>query len=194
MKKTLFLISLTFLTLSGFAQKNDSKTNNTDFGKNIIAFHPLHAVADNFVGVGFSYERLVNNYIGIKVPIMKSINTNYVNVGLEAKLYPARNNGVVKYAIAPSINFGTGDEKYSDYVYDPVLGYNVQTFTKSPRTHFGFLLNQTLNVTIMKQMYIGIDGGLGINYFDDKSNRNFNSNSNNISLAAQFHMALGFRF
>jgi hypothetical protein len=46
----------------------------------------------------------------------------------------------------------------------------------------------------MKQMYIGIDGGLGINYFDDKSNRNFNSNNNNITLAAQFHMALGFRF
>lgn len=204
MKKFLLLALLLAGPIALIAQDDDdterrsAKSKNTKqapYGQNIIAFNPLHAIADNHVGVGFSYERLLNPYIGLKVPVMKSVNSNYVNVGLEAKLYPGRHNGVVRYAIAPTLMFGTGDETRRDWVYDPVLGYSVSKTIRSPRTHFGFLLNQTLNITIMRQLYIGMDGGLGVNYYDDK--RDLYTGipiSNTITLAAQFHMALGFRF
>lgn len=199
MKQLLFTVFLGSLTLASIAKDNDRestrKNGPKNYGHNILAFNPLHAIADNHVGVGISYERLVNNYVGIKIPVMKSINSNYTNISIEAKLYPARNNRAVTYAIAPSLSFGTGDQVWRENVYDPFSSYYVDSLVKSPRTHFGFLLNQTLNVTIMKQLYIGIDGGLGINYIDDKYDRwNQNRMSTGVTLAAQFHMALGFRF
>lgn len=198
MRKLLLLPAL-LLTLSAFARPADEETagqkGKKSYGQNIISFHPVHLIANNHVGVGFAYERLVNPYLGIKVPVMKSVNSDYVNVSLEAKLYPGKHNGVVRYAIAPTLMFGTGDETYTDYVYDPVLGYSVSKIMRSPRTHFGFLLNQTLNITIVRQMYVGIDGGIGVNYYDEKFEHwSGNRLNNTITFAAQFHMALGFRF
>ncbi len=194
MKKILVAFLLGSFTLSSFAQTgNGTKSSpdaKKDFGKNIIAFNPVHLIASDFVGVGFSYERLVNNYLGLKVPVMVAINNNYFNVGLEAKLYPTKNNGPVKYAIAPAIMVGIGDNTYQDYVY--INGNYVRKDIVEPASHFGFLLNQTLNVTITKQFFIGLDGGLGINYYDEKADNN-NENTN-LSFLAQLHFALGYRF
>jgi hypothetical protein len=44
-----------------------------------------------------------------------------------------------------------------------------------------------LNVTITRQFFIGIDGGLGINYYDEKAN-------SNLSFLAQLHIGMGYRF
>jgi hypothetical protein len=198
MKKTILSLLLAVCALHSFAKEDnerESRSKKVDYGNNIIAFNPLHAIADNFVGVGLSYERLVNEYIGIKIPVMKSINSTYTNIGVEVKLYPGKNTGVVRYAIAPSIMFGSGDERRIDYIYNPALGYSTQTIIKNPRTQFGFLLNQTLNITMMKNFYIGIDGGLGINYYDLRTNQNSGvGTTNTMTLAAQFQMAMGFRF
>ena len=193
----LSLVSLTLVSMAQSRDRENSRTSNAskNYGKNIITFNPLHAIADNHVGVGIGYERIVNNYLGIKIPIMKSINSNYTNVSIEAKLYPARNNRAVTYAIAPTLSFGTGDQVWRENVYNPWTSYYVDSLVRSPRTHFGFLLNQTLNITVMKQLYIGMDGGLGINYIDDKFDRwNQTRRTTGVTLAAQFHMALGFRF
>lgn len=200
MNKLFFLSAMVLFSFTAFGRsgadgESSSKKENQRYGNNIISFHPVHLVADNHVGVGFAYERLVNPYLGIKIPIMKSVNSDYINVGIEAKLYPGKHNGAVRYAIAPALMYGTGDETFTDYVYDPMLGYSVAKTVRSPRTHFGFLLNQTLNITIVRQLYVGIDGGLGVNYYDQKFDRWSNTQiNNNITLAAQFHMALGFRF
>lgn len=150
----------------------------------------MHLMSDNHVGVGLSYEHLPNNYLGIKVPVMIGINSQYVNVGVEAKLYPTRNTGAVRYAIGPTLMYGMGQKKTEEYVYNPQTGnYTMQTFVRD-RNHFGFLLNNSLNVTIMQSFYVGIDGGLGINYYDsDAQNTN-----NNMSVAAQLHFGIGYRF
>lgn len=200
MKHLLLAISLISISLTGMAQGRDGESSkhahsSKHYGKNILSFNPLHVISDNHVGVGVAYERLVNNYLGIKIPVMKSINSNYTNVSIEAKLYPARNNRAVTYAIAPTLSFGTGNQVWRYNTYNPTSSYYTDSLVYTPRTHFGFLLNQTLNVTIMKQLYIGMDGGIGINYMDDKYERwNQNQKISGISVAAQFHMSLGFRF
>lgn len=200
MKQTFVGILCLLISFAVIAKNKDNESSrNTSsakhYGKNILSFNPLHAIADNHVGVGVSYERIVNQYVGIKIPVMKSINSNYTNVSVEAKLYPARNNRAVTYAIAPSLMFGTGDQVWHFNQYYPSSSYYTDSLIKSPRTHFGFLLNQTLNVTIMKQLFIGMDGGIGINYIDDKVDRwNQVRNTNGVTVAAQFHMSLGFRF
>jgi hypothetical protein len=70
MKTTILSMLLAFAAFSSFAQDNDddytprkksTKMNNDRYGKNIIAFSPVHLISDDNVGVGMSYERLVND-------------------------------------------------------------------------------------------------------------------------------------
>ena len=102
MKTIINVLLLVTWSISIFAQDNVRKIK-VRYGKNIISFMPVYAITNNFVGVGGSYEILANDYIGIRVPVMAAINTNYMNVGIELKLYPARNSGSAKYAVAPMI-------------------------------------------------------------------------------------------
>ena len=193
MRKITFVLILSLFTSSLFAQGDygsASPNNKKDFGKNIIAFNPVHLIAADFVGIGFSYERLVNQNLGIKVPVMIAINNNYFNIGIEAKLYPTKNTGPVKYAIAPTLMAGIGETKSEQYVLDTWGNYVLKTITE-PASQFGFLLNQTLNITISKQFYIGLDGGFGINYYDEKVK---NSSNTNLSFAAQLQIGMGYRF
>lgn len=182
------------LSVSVFAQSRHKANEKSyeGYGKNILAFNPVHLISSDFVGVGFSYERIVNDYVGIKVPVMIAINNNYYNIGIEAKVYPTKNTGPVKYAIAPAIMVGMGTRQYQDYLYTGGGSYIYQTVRESA-SHVGFLLNQTLNVTISKEFYIGLDGGLGINYYDEAANNNNNGNTN-LSFLAQLHFGLGYRF
>ena len=192
MKKTIMTFLFAAISLATFAQEGDyaGKTTNAGYGKNIISFNPVHLIASNFVGVGFGYERLVNEYLGLKVPVMLAVNNNYFNIGLEAKLYPAKNNGPVKYAVAPMIMAGIGENKEERYTYDQFGNY-VRYDVIEKASHFGFLLNQTLNVTISRQFWIGLDGGLGINYYDERAT---SRNNSNLSFVAQFQIGMGYRF
>lgn len=194
MKKVILSCILSALTVAVFAQSNQStKAKSSEgYGKNILAFNPVHLVSSDFVGVGFSYERIVNDFVGIKLPVMIGINNNYYNIGIEAKLYPTKNTGPVKYAIAPALMVGLGSRQYENYLYTGGGVYINQTVRESA-SHVGFLLNQTLNVTISKEFYIGLDGGLGINYYDEAAN-NYNNDNSNLSFLAQLHFGLGYRF
>jgi hypothetical protein len=191
MKKILIALFICSSALTSVAQSESSlNAMKKDFGKNILAFNPVHLITRDFVGVGFSYERLVNNYVGLKIPVMIAMNNNYYNIGIEAKLYPTKNTGAVKYAIAPAIMLGIGENKYQTYNYVGSSYVRIDVVEKA--SHFGFLLNQTLNVTITRQFFIGIDGGLGINYYDEKANTD-NANSK-LSFLAQLHIGMGYRF
>ena len=200
MKTLLTTIILFTFSLSTFAQRN-AKSEKINYGKNIISFMPIYLITNNNIGLGLSYERLANEYVGIRVPVMLGINAEYANVGLELKLYPAKNTGPAKYAIAPMITFGTGKETYTETYWDPNRNNSYTRTFNYDRTHFGFLLNQTFNFTIMKNFYIGMDGGLGINYYDNNhnpnrinNNNNNSNNTNNLRCLAQFQVMMGARF
>lgn len=185
------------LLLIGVANENAvaqiKKKKEEKTYKHLLAFHPLHANADDFIGVGFSYERTVTNNFGIKIPMMVSLNQPYVNLGVSAKFYPRKSaSDPVAYAIAPTFYVGKGEDHNRNYSWDPITGVETLTITKTPRTQIGFLLNHSLNVYVANQVYLGLDGGIGINYYDNKAIRN-NTNTN-LSFAAQFHMAIGYRF
>ncbi len=195
-----FLMSFLCLLLAGTVMaQRDARKGKVNYGHNIISFMPVYAISNNYVGIGGSYEILANDYIGIRMPVMAAINTNYVNVGIELKMYPGRNNGPAKYAIAPMITYGTGTEVRDNSYWDQSSQQYVNVQQKYDRTHFGFLLNQTFNFTIMQNFFIGMDGGLGINYYDNVRNTTqvnpypYNNNSN-ITFLGQFHVMMGCRF
>lgn len=184
MKTTIPFLFLILITTNLFSQKKQSEKIN--YGKNIISFMPLSAVTNNHVGVGLSYEYLASEYIGVRIPIMAGINLPYFNGCIELKLYPAKNTGPAKYAIAPTIMFGHGEvDRFNNWGQS---GH-------ATRTHFGFLLNNTVNFTIAKNFFIGIDGGIGINYFDKLTPATSNvSPTNSTSFLAQFQIMMGGRF
>jgi hypothetical protein len=197
MKKVSRLILLCFLVMGtayGSMAQKSTKSKQIPSYKHLIAFHPLHVNADHFVGIGFSYERSINNNFGIKIPMMISLNQPYVNLGVSAKFYPRKKfNDPVSYAIAPTLYAGKGQDRNMIFIgFDPITGQSQMAYDNTPRTQIGFLLNHSLNVNVVQQVYLGLDGGIGINYYDNKAYRD-NTNTN-LSFAAQFHIAVGYRF
>lgn len=168
------------------------QTNKNKYGNNIISFSPIDIMPTNNIGIGLSYERLVSDHFGVCVPVMIGLSNDYTNVGLELKVYPTNNKGAARYAIAPMIMYGDGSEKSTRYDYNPITGYSEMVNVYTRRQHFGFLLNQTVNFTIMNQFFIGIDGGLGVNYYDKRVN--IDGVKEGITFAAQFRVAMGYRF
>lgn len=180
------LLFISFMNVQ--AQK---KKDTKGYGKNIISFIPFAAWTRNNVGVGASYEGMLNEYMSVKIPLTTAINQRYFAGAVELKLYPTKINGPVKYAIAPTVMFGTGDESNGYNVWNNVTGLYERSYTQ--RTRFGFLLNNSFNFTVMKEFYIGIDGGLGINYFDQEVKSN-GSAETSTSFLAQIHFSTGYRF
>ncbi len=194
MKKLLSLSILISLSIGLYAQ--NSKKDKIDYGKNIVSFIPFYAVTNNHMGVGASYEYLMNDYIGIRVPLMADLNRPYFNGGVELKLYPVKNTGVAKYAVAPMVMFGSGKESADDFVWDPTQNNYIHTTYYNNRTHFGFLINNSLNFTISKNFYIAMDAGIGVNYYDKitYTKQTGLSSNNRTTFLAQFQVQTGIRF
>lgn len=190
MNKLFSVIGLILLFSTTIQAQHVKKNMETPDGRNIISFIPFSAFTRGNVGVGFSYERNTNEYIGIKIPVWIAINQPGFSSGVELKLYPAKNNGIAKYAVAPMIMFGTSKEEGSE-IWGP-NGFYTPIYQ---HTRFGFVLNQSLNITIMREIYIGFEGGIGINYFDQKKLLPGNAAMDSkISFLSQFHISTGYRF
>lgn len=191
MYKSIGLFALIMLFSVAMQAQRVKKGMDKPYGKNIISFIPFSAFTRGNVGIGFSYERNKNEYVGIKIPVFIAINQPGYSSGFELKLYPAKNNGIATYAVAPMIMFGTSEE-----IGDDLVNSSGAWFTPTYRhSRFGFLLNQSLNITIMKEIYIGLEGGIGLNYLDQKKMLGGNSNGvNDITFLSQFHISTGYRF
>ena len=190
-------------------REKKSKTVHTDFGKNILSFSPLQVVAADIeespdVALTASYERILDNeLIGIKLPVSFSLNNNYIYFMPTLKLYPAR-QGVAKYAVGPQFLIGFGDGSYQERVYNPSTGITSAKTTEVSRKQFGFLINNSVNFSIAKSLYIGLDAGLGIIYYDNLPDDTYNyygssgltpfDDNSNINPAFQIGFSMGFRF
>jgi len=128
---------------------------------------------------------------------------NFFYVMPTLKLYP-RKQGIAKYAVGPQLLFGSGDGTYQDYYQDPV---SFMTYTKDitmNRRQVGFLINNSVNFTIAKAFYVGLDASLGLIYYDNLPKNNYNYYNSNltqyttqnsrISPAFQLNFSMGYRF
>lgn len=235
MKTVLSLLMVMVLSQTIFAQgyrvnrTNEKKVNvrNLDYGKNIFSFSPVQILLTNMdqsnpdVAVGFSYERIFNNeHIGLKLPFSFRLNTDnnnnyygnlnnndgpYLYFMPTIKLYPL-GQGPVKYAVGPQLLFAYGQDSYYSEIYNSTTGqYNTQLMT-GDRTQFGFLINNSVNFTVVKNLYIGLDAGLGLVYYDNMpqaSNNYYYSSyyptntyrrNNSVSPSFQLNFNMGFRF
>lgn len=182
--------------------------STSEFGNNIITVSPIQLVESdlfnnngNDVCVNLAYERIFGNeHFGVKLPVSISLKNPFFYIMPTLKLYPAR-QGIVRYAVGPQLFFGTGKIKlpYYNYNYYP---YPVTSISES-RTQFGFMINNSVNFTIIKNMYLGMDLGIGINYYDSWKDNNDYYNNNGYYIynddspfnpIVQFNFSMGYRF
>ncbi len=207
---------LLIMSLTSFAQgyrvnrteeKKKVNIRNGELGKNIISFTPVQIIANDIFNenpdltIGLSYERIFNNeMISFRLPVSVSIEKKAYYFMPTIKLYPKK-QGLVKYAIGPQFLFATREETYSSYVTGSG-GVVYEKLVTDTRSQLGFLINNSVNFTFSKALYLALDFSLGLKYFDSMPNRNnftgispFGGNGNNsVSQTFQLNFNMGYRF
>ncbi len=195
MKKAIILSLCVLLAQQVFSQVK--MKDESPYGKNLITVAPFYGYASPEVSdvcVGVTYERFVNDYLGVQVPINFGLYNNLVQTGVAAKFYPFGNERPVKYSIAPTLLYGTSSREEVFSNWDSNTGVQIDRVETRKTNQFGFMLTSALNVTLQKRIYVGMATGLGMNYinriqrgtqgvFDDGPNVNF-----------MFNISLGYRF
>jgi hypothetical protein len=205
MKKIILMMFGACYALDIMAQN----TTAPEYGKNIITFSPIQLVESDLLNdnrsdvcLNIAYEHIFwSGHLGIKLPVIFSLKNPFFYVMPTLKLYPTK-QGVVRYAVGPQFFFGTGTVKYHQYYNYYGNGYYQNVTISETRTQFGFMINNSVNFTIIKNIYLGMDLGLGINYYDSmKDNNNdyyYNSyypnNDNPFNPIVQFNFSMGYRF
>ncbi len=185
------------LCSSTFAQENngrnfDNKVAQPKMLPNIVSLAPLQ-FSENGLGVGFSYERMLDksNYISFYLPLIATFDLNngtYTDLnGLRhngnsdamfycmpgIKVYPTGAEGLIKFGIGPSIVIGAGQksEKVYNGPYGAISGYNV-----NDHQVVGMIINNSLNINTSTHIYLGLDFGFGITYFSRSAGLNDGTN------------------
>ncbi len=211
MKIFLSILSVTFFLTTVSAQNATIKSSgsSSSLGRNIIAISPVQLMAmkhidsqDNSdVGISVSYERIsANEYFGFKLPVSFSLKSPYYYFMPTLKIYPFK-QGPVKFAFGPQFYVATGQFEYSYTSYDYPITQEITQ--KYDRTQVGFLINTSVNFTVLKNLYIGLETGLGINYYDSNADNpkinydNYyfkNGNDGNFYPAVHGNFSMGYRF
>jgi len=175
---------------------------NERYGKNIIALAPVQMANEGAAGIGLHYERVLdkNNLVSFYLPFAMIFhnedryngsnyerNTNafkYFYPGI--KLYPTGSNRKVSYALGASAALGFGRK----YLYDDNNGY----YRERDVFRAGLLINNSLNVQPTKNIYIGVELGLGFTYYDDGLRYNRSYSSFGDEPMVQFNFKVGYRF
>jgi len=193
--------------------KRFSRLSKSKYGKNIFGFSPLIMTNVGPVGLGLSYERVLdpNNIVSFYLPVAYSFsdqpeqdyatgNTkpnerNMVWFYPGVKIFPTGSNGMIRYSVGPSLAFGAGKHRYSNTEYDPSSQSWIEKDVSESVFVMGILVNNALNVHPVPYLHLGVELGLGVPYYTNE-NRNISSSYNVFydEPLVQFHFKIGYRF
>jgi hypothetical protein len=213
---TVVLVVL-FAATSVFGQRNQDRGENhaIRYGSDILRLAPITAM-DIGVGFGLSYEKILGKeqMIGLVFPvslILQSKNNNYVGANGSdirynkfvyftpgVKIYPFGQRRVT-YAVGPNLLLGYGGGKEAVYDYSGNIAYPALREVEVTRLRLGMLINNYVNFQITPTFNLGLEGGLGMRYYDKESYSGsiytYNNNYNNgFDITGQFSLTLGLRF
>lgn len=209
MRNLLSVILLCLCGTAAFAFGKQETKRKKHLGPNMLSFAPLQVLQTSHydsspdVAIGISFERVLDNEVAaIKLPVSFSLKKNYYYIMPVLKLYPMK-QGPVKYAIGPQLLVGMGDGQYTDTYVDPLSGMYITQTRTIHRRQLGFLINNSLNFTVARNFYMGMEAALGIIYYDNlpagiSNNTTVFSLSplgdSKISEAFNLNFCMGFRF
>ncbi len=202
MKKYISLLALcSLIFVSSQAQEKEKP-----YGNNLLTVSPLMIYVTPQIsdaGVGIAYERFVNDYISVKVPLNFGLTNSLVQGGAGLKFYPTKHRGTVRYAVEPSFLYSRSTNTDNYPVYSQQGNYLYSQIVENNLSQLGFALMNSLNITVQKNIYMGLEMGLGINYFNnyDVDPQIFYPNNNPYyyqddqpDVLFKFGVSLGYRF
>jgi hypothetical protein len=177
------------------------------YGSNILAIAPLQMTNESAAGVGIHYEHMMDKagIFSLYLPIAfsfyddqtpyystipykeKSRVFTYVYPGI--KIYPAGSAHRVTYSVAPTLGFGIGS-RYKETRRLDQSGSVIITYDEGSVFKTGFMINNGLNIQPTKKLYVGLELGLGIFYYDNETT-NFSAGDEPM---VQFNFKMGYRF
>jgi len=202
---TLLLLSLTLVVNSskGYATDTEKSTSNA-FRNNILRFTPF-TVFDIGVGVGISYERILDDQgkVSFILPLEYYFSTfnfwgnysevnDYVYASPGLKFYPTKKGRLVSYAVGPNLYFGYGTVE--DWLYNDNTGiYRSSTLDN---LRIGLQISNYLDFNLTPNFNLGFSLALGIRYSSKYTYQNGERPSYNdgVMPSSQFKFTLGYRF
>jgi hypothetical protein len=190
---TLFACSF-FLACQG-------QSENNGFGKHLITASPFVGYVTpeiSDLGVGLGYEYFLNEYISAKIPLNVGLRTSLFQTGVGLKVYPFGHDRPLKYALGPTFLFTHSSDGFEVPKYDTVNMFFFNKEVDNPLTQVGFILTNSLNLTVQKHIYIGAEMGLGLNYVNNYRD-NITSGTRIVgreepNVLFMFTLAMGYRF
>ncbi|MBK7761805.1 MAG: hypothetical protein IPI46_00340 [Bacteroidetes bacterium] len=155
-----------------FRPYGNNYPEDDEMGQNIIGIRLMGILVRDWrdrvdTAVAISYERILGSgRFSIRTPLEIGLHSKSFFISPTLKMYAGR-QGVVRYAIGPQLTLGAG--MHNHWIEDPKLGYVAKQVR---RTQVGLMLNQSVNITIAKQFYVGVDLGLGAMVYNSIKNDN----------------------
>jgi len=207
--------ALWMLSAATFASAQSPETQEEHaYGSNTIRIAPITAM-DAGVGFGLSYERILgkDQMIGLVLPVSMILENKqhndlgsmyntaryntYVYFTPGLKIYPMGQRRVT-YAVGPSLLLAWGGGNQWQYRSDLTGTYLEDV--KMTRLRLGMLVTNYVNFQISRSFNLGLEGALGVRYYDRTSysgpasyagNGEF---SNGFDITGQFSLSFGYRF
>lgn len=182
---------------------------------NIVRLAPITAM-DLGVGFGVSYERIIGKQqmFGIVFPVYmllenkagydviadrnKTRYNTYVYFAPGLKIYPFGQRRVT-YAVGPNLMLGYGGGNEWQSRLD-MYGTEHLEDVKTTKLRLGVLVNNYVNFQVSKVFNLGLEGGIGIRYYDKTSYKGSafyagnGSVNDGFDITGQFALTLGLRF
>lgn len=193
-----------------------SHERDTRYGKNILAFSPIHMTNTSVTGFGLSYERVLdrNYHFSFNLPVAYAFRnesrydgyTSNANASVfwlypGLKFYPSGSDHIVTYAVGPTFAFGMGQEPRYSSVYQN--GVYTNKYEDQDIFVVGLQATNYLNIQASPRIYIGLQLGFGIRYYtnakEDHANNYFYYDSkyyskNTTIPISDFSFRVGYRF
>lgn len=177
------------------------------YGANILAIAPLQMTNESVAGVGIHYERVLDKtgifsfYLPVAFSFFREEVTPYpTGITQKAsrtftslypgiKIYPAGSAHRVSYSVGPSFGLAFGNQFQEKRVIGP-SGALTYTYQDASVFKAGFLINNGLNIQPSKKIYVGLELGFGIYYYNNETD-DFSAGDEPM---VQFNFKMGYRF
>ncbi|MBK7761804.1 MAG: hypothetical protein IPI46_00335 [Bacteroidetes bacterium] len=150
-----------------------TQLSDDEFKHHIIAISPLSMLMtgsnDSVVpAISISYEYVLDGgKVSVYVPFKKGLINQSFYVSPGFKIYPF-GQGAIRYAVGPQFTFGSSmHNKYVNY-YSYSNGYSSSGYKRVKNNQLGFMVNNSLNATIAKRLYLGLDLGIGVYLYNSE--------------------------
>lgn len=189
------LASLLLSTILLYGSASAQAPSESGYGDNLVTLLPFSGYASTHAGdvlVGISYERFLSEHISLRAPVKVGLLNSSIQALVGAKFYTVGHDTEVSYSLGPAFIFNRSVQEEEAQLYSDDIW--IERIEEETVTQFGFILLNSLNVTIQHDIFIGMETGLGINYINHIEREGRAAETMDPGVSFLFDISMGYRF